>query len=256
MSRTLAEWLDYQQRVHPREIALGLERVRAVAVVMGLHRPAPVVITVAGTNGKGSTVAFLEAMCRAAGHRVGAYTSPHLLRYNERVRIDGRDADDAALCASFERIEAARGATALTYFEFGTLAALDLFERAALDVALLEVGLGGRLDAVNLVDADAAIVTTVDLDHQDWLGTDRAAIAREKAGVFRVGRPAVIGDPDSPPGLIERALEIDAQPIRAGVDYSWRTVDEAGWCWTSRDGMSLALPAPGLRAPAQLENAA
>ena len=179
MSRTLAEWLDYQQRVHPRAIELGLERVRAVWQRLAAPPPAPVVISVGGTNGKGSTVAFLQAMLLASGRRVGAYTSPHLLRYNERVRIAGREADDAALCAAFARIEAARGDVALTYFEFGTLAALLLFADAALDVAVLEVGLGGRLDAVNLVDADVAIVTTVDLDHQDWLGRDRDSIGRE-----------------------------------------------------------------------------
>lgn len=156
---------------------MGLERVRAVADALGMKRPARRVITVAGTNGKGSTVAFIEAIARAAGHRVGAYTSPHLLAYNERVRIDGADADDASLVAAFEAVEAARGTTPLTYFEFGTLAALWLFQRASLDLAVLEVGLGGRLDAVNLVDADVSVITSVDLDHQDWLG----ATARRSA---------------------------------------------------------------------------
>ena len=171
-SKTLAEWLDYQQSIHPRAIELGLDRVREVWRRMGAPAPAPVVITIGGTNGKGSTVAFLEAMLSAAGKRVGAYTSPHLLRYNERVRVEGRDASDAALVDAFARIDAARGAdsikpVALTYFEFGTLAALWIFAQSKLDVAILEVGLGGRLDAVNIIDADAAIVTTVDLDHQD-----------------------------------------------------------------------------------------
>ncbi len=174
--RTLAEWLSYQERTHPREIELGLDRVRAVWEAMGAPRPAPIVITVGGTNGKGSTVAFLEGMLRAAGYRVGCYTSPHLLRYNERVRIEGDDASDESLMASFERIEAARGAIPQTYFEFGTLAAIDLMARASLDVAVIEVGLGGRLDAVNIVDADIAVITTIDLDHQDWLGGDRDSI--------------------------------------------------------------------------------
>jgi dihydrofolate synthase/folylpolyglutamate synthase len=179
MPTTLADWLDYQQQIHPRAIELGLDRVREVWRRLDSPRPAAVVITVGGTNGKGSTIAFLEAMLRADGRRVGAYTSPHLLHYNERVRIDGKDADDTALFHAFERIETARGDIALTYFEYGTLAALLLFADAGIDVALLEVGLGGRLDAVNIIDADAAIVTTVDLDHQDWLGDDRDSIGRE-----------------------------------------------------------------------------
>ena len=171
--RTLAEWLAYIERQHPSSIAMGLERVRDVATRMHLARPARRVVTVAGTNGKGSTVAFIEAIARAAGWRVGAYTSPHLLAYNERVRIDGADVADPVLVHAFDAVEAARGDTALTYFEYGTLAALWLFERSNLDLAVLEVGLGGRLDAVNLVDADVAVITTVDLDHQDWLGFDR-----------------------------------------------------------------------------------
>jgi dihydrofolate synthase/folylpolyglutamate synthase len=190
-TRSLADWLDYQQRTHPDSIALGLDRVRETWRRMGAPQPAPVVITAGGTNGKGSTVAFLESIYAAAGKRVGAYTSPHLLRYNERARIDGADIDDAGWIDAFERIESARGEIELTYFEFGTLAALWRFAQANLDVAILEVGLGGRLDAVNLIDADASIVTTVDLDHQDWLGNDRDSIGREKAGIFRTGaRPS------------------------------------------------------------------
>ena len=172
---------------------------------MGLAQPAEKVITVAGTNGKGSTVAFIEAIARAAGWQVGAYTSPHLLRYNERVRIDGHDVDDAALVAAFEAVEAARGDTPLTYFEYGTLAALWLFERSRLDLAILEVGLGGRLDAVNIVDADVAVITTVDLDHQDWLGDDREAIGAEKAGIARAWKPLVLGDDDPPSSVLGHA---------------------------------------------------
>jgi dihydrofolate synthase/folylpolyglutamate synthase len=255
--RTLSQWLDYQQAQHPREIELGLERVRAVALAMGLPRPAPLVITVGGTNGKGSTVAFLEAMLADAGYRVGAYTSPHLLRYNERVRIDAREATDVELVAAFERIDAARAGVSLTYFEFGTLAALALFAAHRVDVALLEVGLGGRLDAVNIVDADAAIVTTVDLDHQDWLGADRAAIAREKAGIFRAGRPAIVGESDPPAALLEEARRIGAHVQRAAIDFENSGIDRfAGWTWTHADGARLELPQPALAAPAQLANAA
>jgi dihydrofolate synthase/folylpolyglutamate synthase len=220
MTRTLAEWLAYQERTHPRDIALGLDRVRAVWEAMGAPRPAPIVITVGGTNGKGSTVALLEGMLRAAGYRTGCYTSPHLLRYNERIRIEGEDAGDDALVASFERIEAARGDIPQTYFEFGTLAAIDLMARASLDIAILEVGLGGRLDAVNIVDPDIAVVTTVDLDHQDWLGGDRDSIGREKAGIARAGRPAIIGELAPPAGLLQALRDIGADIVRVGEAFT------------------------------------
>ncbi|NID15221.1 bifunctional tetrahydrofolate synthase/dihydrofolate synthase [Luteibacter yeojuensis] len=262
MTRTLGEWLAYQERTHPRDIELGLERVRSVWEAMGAPRPAPIVITVGGTNGKGSTVALLEGMLRAAGYRTGCYTSPHLLRYNERIRIDGEDVEDDALVASFERIEAARGGTPQTYFEFGTLAALDLMARAALDVAILEVGLGGRLDAVNIVDADVAVVTTVDLDHQDWLGNDRDSIGREKAGIARAGRPAIVGEANPPEGLLEALRAIGATLVQSGIAYS-ANVEAAiaaptgdSWSWVHRDGTVLELPFPALAAPIQLANAA
>ena len=254
-TRTLDEWLAYQERVNIRSIELGLDRVRAVWQLMGASALARRVITVGGTNGKGSTVAMLEAMLSAAGQRVGCYTSPHLLHYRERVRIAGVDADDGLLIASFERIEAARGDIPLTYFEFGTLAALDLFARADLDVAVLEVGLGGRLDAVNIVDADIAIVTTVDLDHMDWLGPDRDTIGVEKAGIARVGRPALVGELDPPAGLLEALSRIGARIERAGVDFLVERLAE-GWRWHHRDGTSLALPDPALAAPVQYANAA
>ncbi len=255
----LVDWLDYQQRVHARGIDLGLDRVREVWRRMGAPRIARTVITVGGTNGKGSTVAFLQAMLRAGGMHVGAYTSPHILRYNERVRINDEEAADEALIAAFERIETARGADRvdaipLTYFEFGTLAAFDIFSRANLDVALLEVGLGGRLDAVNLIDADAAIVTTVDLDHMEWLGNDRESIGREKAGIFRAGKPAIIGESDPPHSLIENALRIGARLMRHGRDYAAQ-VENDGWTWRS-GGTQLHLPMPVLSAPAQIANAA
>lgn len=270
MTRTLAEWLAYQERVNVRSIELGLERVRAVWQRMGAPASARRVIIVGGTNGKGSTVALLEAILGGAGFRVGSFTSPHLIEYNERVRIDGRQADDASLIASFERIEAARnlgdgsatldGVIPLTYFEFGTLAALDLFARAAadaggLDVAVLEVGLGGRLDAVNIIDADVAVVTTVDLDHMDWLGTDRDSIGREKAGIARAGRPVIVGELDPPAGLLLALKECGAVVQRAGIDFTLRHFP-ASWQWQHRDGLVMALPHPALAAPVQFANAA
>ncbi|HST28320.1 MAG TPA: bifunctional tetrahydrofolate synthase/dihydrofolate synthase [Rudaea sp.] len=253
-AQTLAGWLDYQQRIHPRAIELGLDRVRMVWQRMGAPTLAPIVITVGGTNGKGSTVAFLEAMLTASGKRVGCYTSPHLQRYNERIRVAGTDADDAALIDAFERIEAARGDTPLTYFEFGTLAALWIFAQSKLDVVVLEVGLGGRLDAVNIIDADAAIVVTVDLDHQDWLGNDVDAIGREKAGIFRKDRPAIVGMREPPRGLLDEAARIGALVLRASSDF--RVVPQSdGWRWECGDTTAM-LPEPELAAPCQIDNAA
>jgi dihydrofolate synthase/folylpolyglutamate synthase len=255
--RSLAEWLAHIERLHPRSIDLGLDRVRGVAAAMALPPPACPVVTVAGTNGKGSSVALLEAILSAAGHRVAAYTSPHLLRYNERVRIGGAEAGDDALCAAFERVERARAGRTLTYFEFGTLAALDLFARAQPDVLVLEVGLGGRLDAVNLVDADVALVTSIGLDHVEWLGTDRDAIAREKAGVMRPGRPAVCADPGPPPGLLAAAAAIGATLYRAGDDFGWRAeADGERWSWRGPRGAYPALPRPALAGRFQFANAA
>jgi len=260
MTRNLAEWLAYQERVNVHSIELGLDRVREVWQRMGAPAPAKKVITVGGTNGKGSTVALLEAMLAAANMRVGAFTSPHLLDYNERIRICGTNADDAALIAAFERIEAARGAALddavpLTYFEFGTLAALDLFARAGVDVAVLEVGLGGRLDAVNIIDADVAVITTVDLDHMEWLGPDRDSIGREKAGIARPGRPVILGEPDPPAGLLAALAECGARVERAGTDFSVERHQD-GWRWRHRDGAAMELPDPPLAAPVQFANAA
>ena len=252
--RSLQDWLRDIEGRHPREIDLGLARVREVAGRLGLGRPARRVATVAGSNGKGSTVAFIEAIAAASGLRVGAYTSPHLLAYNERVRIDGADAGDAALVEAFEAVEAARGDTSLTYFEYGTLAAFWLFERAGLDLAVLEVGLGGRLDAVNLVDPDVAVITTVDLDHQDWLGHDRETIGTEKAGIARAWKPLVLGEDDPPSSVLGHAYAIGASAIRAGSDY--RFAREGDRWWWREPGFELDLPLPGLAAPAQLRNAA
>jgi dihydrofolate synthase/folylpolyglutamate synthase len=254
-THSLAEWLSYIEQQHPATIDMGLERVRAVATAMGLGQPAPHTIVVGGTNGKGSTVAFIEAIARAAGWRVGAYTSPHLLRYNERVRIDGEDASDAALIAAFNAIEDARGSTTLTYFEYGTLAALHLFAQAGLDLAVLEVGLGGRLDAVNVVDADVAVITTVDIDHADWLGEDREAIGVEKAGIIRGWKPVILGETDPPSSVLARAYLLGANAIRGGSDFFADTIDAQHWSW--RDvGFRIELPMPALRGPIQLRNAA
>jgi dihydrofolate synthase/folylpolyglutamate synthase len=255
MPLPLSDWLLRIQQQHPQAIAMGLERVRAVAGAMRLApKPAPVVITVGGTNGKGSTVAFLETIARAASLRVGTYTSPHLWRFNERIRIDGVEASDEAIVAAFERIDAARGDTPITYFEYATLAAFDLFERAGLDLAILEVGLGGRLDATNLVDADVAVITTVDLDHMDYLGPDRESIGAEKAGILRGGKIAVFGEKDPPSSVLRRAYALGTIAIRGHSDY---LVDrfEDHWVWRE-PGFQLALPYPALAAPVQVDNAA
>jgi dihydrofolate synthase/folylpolyglutamate synthase len=252
----LADWLDWQETLHPSRIDLRLERVGAVWEALGRGPFGCPVITVGGTNGKGSVVAYLDSMLRAAGYRVGAYTSPHILRYNERIRIDGADATDAAICDAFARIDAARGDAALTYFEFGTLAALSLFADAAPDAVLLEVGLGGRLDAVNILDADVAVVTSIGRDHTAWLGETPAQIAFEKAGIFRAGRPAVIGQADAPPRLRERALELGALPLQLGREFHWR-LEGGQWQWRGpADRRRDALPAPALRGRCQYDNAA
>ncbi|RPD86362.1 bifunctional tetrahydrofolate synthase/dihydrofolate synthase [Luteimonas sp. 100069] len=251
----LQDWLSAIQARHPTEIEMGLDRVGAVYARMDCGRPAAQVITIGGTNGKGSTVAFVEAIARAAGWRVGAYTSPHLLAYNERVRIDGRDVDDAALVAAFEAVETARGDTPLTYFETGTLAALWLFARADLDLAVLEVGLGGRLDAVNIVEPDVSVITTVGLDHQDWLGDDIEAIGLEKAGIARAWKPLVLGDTDPPASVLRHAYRIGAVAVRGGSDFLFAPVGEGRWVWREV-GYEVELPMPALAAPVQLRNAA
>jgi len=253
--KTLAEWLRWQETLHPRKIDLGLVRVNTVAARMAGVHPARVVITVGGTNGKGSCVAMLDAILRAAGYRVGCYTSPHLLRYNERIRIDGRELDDDNLCAAFQQVDDARGETTLSYFEFGTLAALRLFAGASLDVALLEVGLGGRLDAVNIVDPDVAIVTAIGIDHEQWLGYDRESIAREKAGIFRAGRPAISCDTSPSASLIQAAREIGALWYGLGEQYDFERHGDF-WEWRGPSTRHAALPLPALVGPHQLTNAA
>jgi len=260
----LADWLAWQETLHPARIELKLERVGQVwarmAPALGLEgdpfRLSCPVITVGGTNGKGSCVAYLDAWYRAAGYRSCAYTSPHLLRYNERMRIDGQEVGDAALCQAFGRVDAARGDTLLTYFEFGTLAALDLFLRADPDVVLLEVGLGGRLDAVNIIEPDVAVVMSIGLDHTRWLGDTLNAIAFEKAGIFRAGRPAVIGQRDAPARLRGRAQEIGATVLQLGREFDAR-IDAGQWAWIGPAGAErAALPPPALRGRFQYDNAA
>jgi dihydrofolate synthase/folylpolyglutamate synthase len=253
---TLQQWLAWQETLHPKAIDLSLDRVREVQRRLKLDRPEFAIITVAGTNGKGSSVALLEAIYSAAGYRVGAYTSPHLLRYNERIRVQGREVSDQEICLAFDRIDQARGEISLTYFEFGTLAALDIFFHQQLDVAILEVGLGGRLDAVNIMDADAALVTAIDIDHVNWLGGDRETIAREKAGIFRPQRPAVFSGEDAPASLLEYAAQQNTPLYCLTRDFGFRP-QTAGWAWWGGDGrIRNALPFPALRGAYQLQNAA
>jgi dihydrofolate synthase/folylpolyglutamate synthase len=252
---TLSDWLAWQETLHPSAIDLGLERVASVARKLDCLQPAPVVITVAGTNGKGSTIAILEAILSRAGYRTGSYTSPHLFNYNERLRIDGEWVDDPRWCDAFARIDEQRGETSLTYFEFGTLAALDIMQRDTLDVALLEVGLGGRLDAVNIVDADVAIVTTIGLDHMEWLGNTREAIGVEKAGIFRAGRPAICGDAFPPESVLDAAAAVGADLQVIGRDFHVRHSGKR-WHWQGINSHYQDLPWPALPGVHQLANAA
>jgi dihydrofolate synthase/folylpolyglutamate synthase len=251
---TLAAWLAYLETLHPKSIALGLDRVAAVHAKMRVQLDCPVV-TVTGTNGKGSTCAMLEAVLRRAGYRTGLYTSPHLSRYNERVQIGGKPQDDDALIAAFNAVEDARGDIALTYFEYGTLAAFHAFAHAGLDAAILEVGLGGRLDAVNVIAADIAVVTSIDFDHMDYLGATREDIAREKAGIFRAGRPVVCAEPDPPASLVEHARAIGAPVTQIGRDYGFVT-EQRQWRYWGPGGARFGLPYPALRGEYQVANAA
>ena len=267
MSNTLNDWLTHLESLHPKTIALGLERVAQVKQRLNLRPDFPIII-VGGTNGKGSVCALLEAILHAAGYKVGCYTSPHLLDYNERVRIGKRQATDAELCASFERIEQARVGRAsarlddvglkpdlqLTYFEFGTLAAMQCFIAHQVDVAILEVGLGGRLDAVNVFDADVAVVTSVDIDHVDYLGETREQIAYEKVGIFRRGRVAICADSDVPQAISQHAREIGAELWGIGREFGFR-LQQGQWDFFGQSGERHALPLPALRGAFQLHNA-
>jgi dihydrofolate synthase/folylpolyglutamate synthase len=256
MSRfdALQGWLNWQEGLHPRVLDLGLDRSAGVFRQLNPGNIKPLTITVAGTNGKGSCIAFLESIYRAQGYKVGTYSSPHILKYNERIKVNGQAVSDDEICAAFERIDAVRENTTLSYFEFGTLAALDIFWRSGLDIQLLEVGLGGRLDAVNIVDADLAIVTSICIDHVDWLGETREAIAREKAGIFRSGVPAVIGDIDPPVSLIQVAQQKNTPLICIGEDFNYQK-HAAGWDWHYADRFLSDLPLPALKGEHQYRNA-
>ncbi len=268
--KTLEDWLKHLEGLHPRGqagIELGLDRIRLVKAALGQEQHCPV-ITVGGTNGKGSTCAYLENIIDRAGYKVGCYTSPHLLAYNERVRVNDQPVSDALLCAAFDRVEAARqraGNVGLTYFEFGTLAAWEVFAEAGVEAAILEVGLGGRLDAVNAYEPDVAVVTTIALDHTDWLGPDRESIGFEKAGIFRAGKPALCADQDPPQSLLEYAKTIGADLRLIGRDFGFErpsaetSENRLQWRWWCRSGEQLlkrSLAYPGLRGPTQLYNAA
>lgn len=252
----LAGWLSWQQSLHPNAIELGLERASRVLVRTGWQRPAVPVITVGGTNGKGSCVELVAAMLRAAGHRVGCFTSPHLIDYRERIRIDGAWVSEASLVVAFERIADALGSDSLTFFEFNTLAALLVFETAAPDALVLEVGMGGRLDAVNLVDADVPVVVSVGLDHMEWLGPDVESIGREKAGIFRAGRPAVVGMRTPPRSVVDAAAAIGASLKLVGRDFDGAPASDGTWDYRDGDGRLDGLPMPALAGAAQVGNAA
>ena len=252
---TLAEWLAWFETLHPKLIDMSLDRIRVILDTLGLREPPYRVITVGGTNGKGSCVAILESVYRHAGYKVGAFTSPHLWRFNERVRFDGEDATDAELIAVFEAIDASLGGITLSYFEASAVAALLHFKREAADVAVLEVGMGGRLDAVNALDADAALITSVALDHMEWLGGDRETIGREKAGIMRGGRAAVIGEPDPPASLVAHAREVGADLKILGRDYTLRR-DAFGWTYEAQDVRREGLPAIAFGTDVQYANAA
>jgi len=251
----LADWLQWQQDLHPSAIDLELGRVARTLERLEWRRPAVPIVTVGGTNGKGSCVAMLESIAATAGYRVGTFTSPHLTRYNERIRIAGAEIPDRPLVEAFARIDSARSGETLTFFEFNTLAALLVFDSVPLDLIVLEVGLGGRLDAVNIIDADAALLVSVAIDHTDWLGPDRESIGREKAGIFRGGRPAVLGSADMPGSVHAVAAAVGADLRVPGIHFGHELV-AAGWSWWCGSRREHGLPAPALAGATQFANAA
>lgn len=251
---TLSQWLQRIEQLHPREIDLGLERVRKVYRRLCSTEIGFPVITVAGTNGKGSAVAMLEAILGASGYKVGTYTSPHLLCYNERVRVGGQAVSNDQLCEAFEQVESARESTPLTYFEFGTLAAMGIFRSCQVEVTVLEVGLGGRLDAVNLFDADVALITSIGLDHTQWLGNNRESIGREKAGIFRSARPAVCADPNPPSSIGETARQLGTELYQLNVDFHVE-LNAASWSWRTSRRLRSGLPYPAMPGRHQVINA-
>jgi len=254
--QTLADWLAWQSTLHPQTIDLGLSRCQQVAQRLNLTDFSFKIITVAGTNGKGSTVTLLDTIYTTAGYQTGRYTSPHLLHYNERICINGQPVTDAQLCDAFFHIEQARHTISLTYFEFGTLAALWLFQRHALDVVVLEVGLGGRLDAVNIFESDVAVVTQIGIDHVEWLGADRDSIGREKAGIFRAQRPAVCSDPEPPQSLLHYAAQLQTPLYRLNQQFFYQKINDNQWSWSSEFANYAQLPLPNLTGAYQLQNAA
>ena len=251
--KTLQQWLDWCEQLHPVAIDMGLERVKTVADRMALHFDCPV-ITVAGTNGKGSTCAMLEAILLQAGYKTGVYTSPHLVHFEERCRLHGESASSAAFAQAFAFVESVRGDVSLTYFEFSTLAILHLMSKAHLDVAILEVGLGGRLDAVNIIDTDCAVITSIDIDHTAILGLDRESIGFEKAGIMRAARPVIVSDPVPPQSVIDRAHALGAQLWQFGRDFNF-SGDPQQWAWAGRDRRYSGMAYPALRGANQLINA-
>ncbi len=251
--KTLQEWLDHCERLHPVAIDMGLERVREVAARLAFDFQVPV-ITVAGTNGKGSTCAMLEAILLQAGYRTGLYTSPHLVDFEERCRLLGEPVDAARLAEAFAAVEAVRGSTSLTYFEFSTLAILWLMSQSSLDVVILEVGLGGRLDAVNIVDADCAVITSIDLDHMALLGPDRESIGREKAGIMRAAQPVIVSDPQPPASVVQAAQALGADLWLFGRDFNF-SGDRQQWSWAGRGRRYSGMAYPALRGANQLLNA-
>ncbi|MBU2896426.1 bifunctional tetrahydrofolate synthase/dihydrofolate synthase [Vibrio hepatarius] len=249
---SLMMWLDYLANIHTSTIDLGLERVTAVAEMANLTKPAPTIITVAGTNGKGSTCALMEAILLDAGHSVGVYSSPHLIRYNERIRINGKELADEKHTQAFDYIEQKRRDISLSFFEFGTLAALRLFQTESVEIVLLEVGLGGRLDATNIVDHDVSVITSLAIDHVNWLGDDIDVIGFEKAGIYRANRPAICGQPKAPSTVSAHADDIGADLYQVGIQYDYQTIDEKNWCWSHGPYRLEHLPIPVL----PLQNAA
>ena len=252
--RSIDKWLHWQESLHFTAIELGLECCRRVANNMGLLNPSYNVISVAGTNGKGSSIIMLYRILRNAGYKIGRYTSPHLLRYNERICINGNEASDTELCESFDRIDRARGDISLTYFEFGTLAALDLFRQHNVQLAILEVGLGGRLDAVNILDADISLITSIDIDHQEWLGNNRESIGREKAGIFRNLAPAICYEPNPPQSLLDCSEALGTPISILGCDYQFNLINDT-WSWSTKDTRIERLPRPMKYCDFQIQNA-
>ncbi len=252
----LQDWLKWQQTLHSQKIELGLDRIAEVANALDILQPNYQVITVAGTNGKGSIVAILESIYHQAGYRVASYTSPHLLHYNERIRVEQKNIDDETLCKAFDLVDQARGEISLSYFEFGTLAAMQIFNDVQPDVAIYEVGLGGRLDAVNILNTDLAIVSSIGIDHVQWLGTTRESIGLEKAGIFRSHRPAICGEEEPPESLVKYAQELDSKLYLINKDYSYHRNENQTWSFNSSKLNWENLPIPSLYGDTQVSNAA